>query len=125
MMLLRILRHGFCTPASNGSNQLFGQKILSNGRRLSSVVKQLKEFEYLDDYLNAILKECRTNAKPMPWKSLTPNLIDTLPASKQNNRTMNLMQIDSFVITCLALEKEYKAILDYIVYKQCEIFLIY
>ena len=125
MMLLRILRPSIFTAASNRSNRLF----VGNGRRLlscapCSVVKQLKEFEYLGDYLSAVLKECRTNSVPIPWKSLTPNLINTLPASKNHDRPINLMQTDTFVISFLAMENEYKAILDYIVYKQCEISLI-
>ena len=72
----------------------------------------------------AVLKECRTIEKPIPLKSITPNLINTLPVSKQNSkRGLNPMQVDLFVVSVLSMENEPKALLDFVAHKKCEIFL--
>ena len=73
--------------------------------KLFSTTIKIEEFDYLNDYFVAVLKECRTNEKPMPWKSINPNLINTLPVSKQNSkRGLNPMQADLFVVSLLSMD---------------------
>ena len=116
MMLLRILRPSLSFVQSS--------RFLPGNVKLFSTTIKIEEFNYLHDYVVAVLKECRTNEKPMPWKSITPNLINTLPVSKQNSkRGLNHMQVDLFVVSVLSMENEPKAILDFVVHNKCEIFL--
>ena len=116
MMLLRILRPSLSVAQSS--------RFLPGSVKLFSTTIKIEEFDYLNDYFVAVLKECRTNEKPMPWKSITPNLINTLPVSKQNSkRGLNPMQVDLFVVSVLSMENEPKALLDFVAHKKCEIFL--
>ena len=116
MMLLRILRPSLSFVQSS--------RFLPGNVKLFSTTIKIEEFDYLNDYVLAVLKESRTNEKPMPWKSITPNLINTLPVSKQNSkRGLNPMQVDLFVVSVLSMENEPKALLDFVAHKKCEIFL--
>jgi menaquinone-dependent protoporphyrinogen IX oxidase len=118
MMLLRILRPSLSVVQSS--------RFLPGSIKLFSTTIKIEEFDYLNDYFVAVLKECRTNEKPMPWKSITPNLIDTLPVSKQNSkRGLNPMQVDLFVVSVLSMENEPKTLLDFVAHKKCEIFLFF
>jgi len=111
MMLLRILRPSLSFVQSS--------RFLPGNVKLFSTTIKIEEFDYLNDYVLAVLKECRTNEKPMPWKSITPNLINTLPVSKQNSkRGLNPMQVDLFVVSVLSMENEPKALLDFVVHKK-------
>ena len=112
MMLLRTMR----------LNLSVASRILpASNKKLFSTIK-VGDYDYLNDYVMAVLKECQTNEKPMPWKTITPNLINTLPISKDKLRGLNSLQVDMYVVTVLAMYKESKALLDFIVHRECEIF---
>ena len=58
----------------------------------------------------------------MPWESIKPNLINTLPASSSKNWVLNYLQADVFIVSCLAQEDDAKAILEFIIHSKYEVF---